>query len=281
MNSPDQPGLTIVIVSYGSAGVLQKCQHDFLAANRFPVIIVDNASPDGSADTLARAYPHARVLRLPRNEGFGRAANMGLRAANTPWAFLLNPDLEVTADAVQAMLEFAVRQEGRSCLFGPAVTRRDHLQQGAIARQWLSGSALLFRLADFNEIGLFDEQIFLYAEDDDLCRRVRDSGRPLLLNSDVYMHHLRKQSSGPNPRIDALRNWHRGWSMMYCLHKHGDLSGALAARRLWFRYWSKGFFSPRPETRRQNLERAAGMHAFLRGEPAFMSDGRARGTDKL
>lgn len=279
--SPAAPLLTIVIVSYGSAAVLQKCQHAFLTANSFPVIIVDNASPDGSADTLAQLYPHAKLMRLARNEGFGRAANIGLRAAQTPWAFLLNPDLIVNTDDVQAMLDFARQQDSRHCLFGPAVTEKDFLKQGAISRQWLSGAALLFRRADFEKLGFFDENIFLYGEDDDLCRRVWESGHPLLLNSNLHMHHLRKQSSGSNPKIETLRNWHRGWSTIYFMRKHGDLRSTWAACRLWLRYWSKGALSFKPSTRRQNLERAAGMLACIRGEAAFLSDGRARGTDRL
>lgn len=273
--------LTIVIVSYNSAGALQKCQHEFLASQRFPVIIVDNASRDGSADTLAKNYPHAQLIRLPRNEGYGRAANRGLEAVKTPYAFLLNPDLEITADMAEAMLGFARRNDGKACLFAPAVAERQYLRQGALERSWVSGAAMLFRMADFREIGFFDEEIFLYSEDSDLCRRIVDSGRHILLNSDIFIRHLQKQSSAPNPKLDALRNWHRGWALMYLLHKHGDVSGWFAPRRIWFWYWLKGKFARTAKNRARHAQRAAGMLAYLRGEKAFLPDGRAQGTDRI
>lgn len=273
--------LTIVIVSYNSAGALQKCQHEFLASNRFPVIIVDNASRDDSADVLERNYPHAQLLRMERNEGYGRAANRGLHAVQTPYAFLLNPDLEMTLAAAEAMLEFARHHDNEACLFAPAVAARRYLKQGAIAQEWVSGAAMLFRMADFRELGFFDEQIFLYAEDDDLCRRIVDSGRRILLNSDLYVRHLQKQSSAPNPKLDALRNWHRGWSLMYLKHKHGDLAGWFAPRRIWYWYWLKGKFGRSAAVRQRHAQRAAGMLAYLRGEKAFMADGRAQGTDRI
>lgn len=273
--------LTIVIVSYNSAAALQKCQHEFLSSGRFPVVIVDNASRDGSADLLAARYPQATLVRLPRNEGYGRAANRGLETVQTPYAFLLNPDLEITVDTAERMLRFAQAHDGEACLFAPAVSPKSHLQQGALQRQWVSGAAMLFRMADFREIGFFDEAIFLYSEDSDLCRRVIDSGRHILLDSDLFIRHLQKQSSAPNPALDALRNWHRGWSLMYTLHKHGDVSGWLAPRRTWFWYWLKGKFGRTAKTRLKHAQRAEGMLAYLHGEPAFLPDGRAHGTDRL
>ncbi|HEY0663774.1 MAG TPA: glycosyltransferase family 2 protein [Thiobacillaceae bacterium] len=273
--------LTIVIVSYNSAAALQKCQHEFLSSGRFPVVIVDNASRDGSADLLAARYPQATLIRLPRNEGYGRAANRGLEAVQTPYAFLLNPDLEITADTAAQMLRFAQEHDGEACLFAPAVSPKSYLRQGALRREWVSGAAMLFRMADFRELGFFDEAIFLYSEDSDLCRRIVDSGRHILLDSDLLIRHLQKQSSAPNPAIDALRNWHRGWSQMYVPHKHGDSSGWLAPRWTWFRYWLKGKLSGSVKTRTQHAQRAEGMMAFLHGEQAFLPDGRARGTDRL
>ncbi|MFZ5723707.1 MAG: glycosyltransferase family 2 protein [Pseudomonadota bacterium] len=271
--------LTIVIVSFNSADALMKCQDALLAAQRFPVIVVDNASRDGSAERIAERYPHVQVIRLARNEGYGRAANRGLAAVATPYAFLLNPDLLMTTDIVESMLAFAQQHDASLC--APAVKEKDHLRRGAIARDWLSGAAFLFRMADFRETGFFDEQIFLYAEDTDLCRRIVDSGQRMYLNSDVYAEHLRKQSSAPNPKIDALRNWHRGWSTMYCLHKHGDLVGWWAPRRLWLAYWLKGKLGGSAQKRRSNATRAAGMQAYLQGQKAFLPNGIARGTDTL
>lgn len=273
--------LTVVIVCYNSAATLQKCQHELLASQRFPVIIVDNASRDGSADTLAARYPHVQIIRLDRNQGYGRAANRGLRAVTTPYGFLLNPDMITTPDAMQAMLEFAQKHDGEASVFTAAVVSRDFRREGAIPRDWVVGAAMMFRMQDFSELGFFDENLFLFEEDADLSWRVIASGRKMLLNSDLLIRHLEGQSSEPNPKIDALKDWHVGWSRMYFQHKHGLIAGWWPPRRMWLKYQLKALVAVKPASRRRYRARAAGIMAYLRGEKAFLADGRAQGTDKL
>lgn len=273
--------LTIVIVSFNSASTLIQCQSELLASGRFPVIVVDNASSDGSADLLASAFPLIRVMRMERNLGYGRAANRALAEIETPYAFLLNPDLQADVASVRAMLDFAVRQSERASLFAPAVVERDHQRRGAVSREWVIGAALLFKMADFREQGFFDENIFLFSEETDMCRRLISGGQRILLNTDVHIHHLKGQSSRPNPKVDALKNWHRGWSKMYYLHKHGLISGWWAPRRMCLKYALKAVLASSGDKRRQYAARAAGMLAYVRGEKAFLADGRAQRTDRL
>lgn len=273
--------ITLLIVSFNSASTLMRCQGELLASGRFPVIVIDNASTDGSADRIAEAYPAVRVLRMERNLGYGRAANRGLAEVETPYAFLLNPDLEVTAEGVQAMLDFAQAYAAEASLFAPAVVERDHQRCGAVSRQWVIGAALLFRMEAFQEQGFFDENIFLFSEETDLCKRLISAGERILLNTDVHIHHLKGQSALPNPKIDALKNWHRGWSKMYYLHKHGLIAGWWPPRRMCLRYALKAVLASSGDKRRQYAARAAGMLAYVRGEKAFLADGRAQRTDRL
>ncbi len=273
--------LTIVIVSFNSAKTLQACQHDLLASGRFPVLVVDNASRDGSADTLEQAYPQIQVLRMARNEGYGRAANAGLARVTTPYAFLLNPDMQADVASLEAMLQFAQQYDGEGVLFAPAVVEADYRREGVLERDWLIGAALLFKMSAFRQTGFFDPNIFLFSEETDLCRRLRQQGQRLLLNSDLYIHHLLGQSAAPNPKIDALKDWHFGWSKLYYLHKHELVKGRLSMHLLYWRYLLKQLLATRPEKKAMYQARALGMAAYLRGESAFLSDGRGQGTDKL
>lgn len=273
--------LTIVIVSFNSAATLQRCQHELLASGGFPVIVVDNASRDGSADSLERLYPAVQVMRMGQNEGYGRAANRALQEVTTPFAFLLNPDMQADTAGVQAMLDFAQQHQAEASLFAPAVVETDYLQQGAVQRSWLIGAALLFKLDAFKDLGFFDENIFLFSEETDLCQRLLKQGHKILLNTDLYIHHLLGQSALPNPKVDALKDWHFGWSKLYYLHKHGLISGWWAPRWLWLQYRLKAGLATKPVKRNMYRARAAGMQAYLRGEGAFLSNGRGQGTDKL
>lgn len=265
--------LTIIIVSYNSAQTVLRCQSELLASARYPVIVVDNASSDGSADVLEKRFPDIRVMRMPQNLGYGRAANRGLAEVKTPYAFLLNPDLEATVVDVQAMLDFADRHADEASLFAPAVVGKDYQQCGAINREWVIGAAMFFKMADFEKIGLFDENIFLFSEETDLCRRLVVGGHKILLNTDVYLNHLKGQSSTPNPKIDALKNWHRGWSKMYYLHKHGLINEGWASIAIYFRYKIKGMLATSLIKRQRYAFRAKGVHSYLKGASAFMPDG--------
>lgn len=273
--------ITLLIVSFNSASTLIQCQAELLASGRFPVVVIDNASTDGSADRIAKAYPSVRVLRMDRNMGYGRAANRGLAEVETPYAFLLNPDLEVTADGVQSMLDFAQTHASEASLFAPAVVERDARHEGAMSRDWIIGAAMLFKMKNFEDVGFFDESIFLFYEETDLCRRLRQRGQRILLNTDVHMHHLGGQSSCPNSNVEALKNWHRGWSYLYYLRKHGLIQGWWAPRRLYLRYVLKALLARKQVKRDKYLARAAGIRACLSDETAYMTNGLAKLTDQL
>ncbi|MES2908731.1 MAG: glycosyltransferase family 2 protein [Pseudomonadota bacterium] len=266
--------LTIIVVSFNSASMLIECQGELLASGRFPVIVIDNASTDGSADILATRFPQISIMRMDMNLGYGRAANRALAEVHTPYAFLLNPDLQADTENVEAMLGFAQAQAGNGSLFAPAVVAKDHQDCGAVSRDWVIGAALLFKMDAFSEIGFFDENIFLFSEETDLCRRLTTGGHKILLNTNVYIHHLKGQSTRPNPKIDALKNWHRGWSKMYYLHKHGLIRGWWAPRRICMKYLMKAVLATSAEKRQRYAVRAGGMWAYLRGQKAFMADGQ-------
>lgn len=273
--------LSIVIVSFNSASVIDECQHELLASGRFPVIIVDNASTDGSADRLSNAYPAAHVVRMPYNQGYGRAANTGLAEVRTPYAFLLNPDMKVTVSGAEQMLAFACQYHDKAALFAPAVTESDFVRQGAMRRDWLIGAALLFRMDAFSNSDFFDPNIFLFFEETDLCRRLCAANQGLLLNTDIYLHHQLGRSVAPTPKINSLKDWHFGWSRLYFLYKHNCLRGRLAGWRMAAHFLLKAVIATRPVKRALYLNRAKGMIAYMRGEAAFMPDGRARQTDRL
>lgn len=272
--------LTIIIVSFNSASTLIECQSELLTSGHFPVIVVDNASTDGSAEIIAARFPKVNVMRMDTNLGYGRAANRALAEVHTPYAFLLNPDLQADSKSVAEMLDFAVAHSSSGSLFAPAVVERDALRKGAISREWIIGAAMLFKMKDFKGIGFFDENIFLYYEETDLCRRLQQLGKHILLNTDVHMHHLGGQSSLSNPKTEALKNWHRGWSYLFYLRKHGLIKGWWAPRRMYLKYALKAVVARSADKRAQYLARASGVLANVRSVSAFTANGNARCEDK-
>ncbi|KQS85971.1 glycosyl transferase [Methylobacterium sp. Leaf361] len=284
--------LVAIVVAHDSADVLPACLAA-LAGEHVPAIVVDNASRDASASVAEAAG--AQVIRNARNEGYGRANNRGVRAAETAeHVLVVNPDVVLRPGTVDALLDAArtwpdagliaprlVEPDGRfffqaRSLLAPYLTNpagRLALPQGDACAPFLSGACLMMPRALFLDLGGFDENIFLFYEDDDLCRRVADSGRALIHVHRAEALHGRGRSSAPEPGRVFRARWHQAWSRAYVSRKYGlpDPSLAVLGANL-----PKVLLSGLV-LRRAGLERyggsAAGALAFLRGRTALAREG--------
>ncbi len=219
-----------------------------LAREGVPAIVVDNASRDASVAVAEAAG--ARVVRSARNEGYGRANNLGVRAVEgASHVLIVNPDVELQAGAAAALMAAAqewpdagllapriVEPDGRyfyqpRSLLAPYLTnpsgRRD-LPAGDVCAPFLSGACLMVERALFLALGGFDEAIFLFYEDDDLCRRVADAGRALIHVHGAVALHGRGRSSAPERGRVFRSRWHQAWSRAYVSRKYGLPDPSLA-----------------------------------------------------
>jgi N-acetylglucosaminyl-diphospho-decaprenol L-rhamnosyltransferase len=231
--------ITAIVVSFDSAQVLPACL-DALAGEGVSAIVVDNASSDASAEIAAQHG--ARVLRNERNEGYGRANNLGAGAAATPFILIVNPDLEMQPGAVAALLAAAeaypdaaafaprlVEPSGRVFLQPRSLLAPDHLNrarrivlpEGDACLPFLSGACLLLRREVFLALGGFDPAIFLFYEDDDLCHRLREAGHALVHVDGADARHGRGKSSAPSPQRRFTARWHLAWSQYHIARKWG------------------------------------------------------------
>ncbi|MCJ2021991.1 glycosyltransferase family 2 protein [Methylobacterium sp. E-065] len=286
------PRLVAIVVAHDSAEVLPACLAA-LAGQHVPAIVVDNASRDASAAVAEEAG--AQVIRNARNEGYGRANNRGVRAAVTAEHILfVNPDVILRPGAVDALLAAArawpdagllaprlVEPDGRfffqaRSLLAPYLTNpggRRALPQGDACAPFLSGACLLMPRRLFLDLGGFDERIFLFYEDDDLCRRVAEAGRALIHVHAAEALHGRGRSSAPERGRVFRTRWHQAWSRAYVSCKYGlpDPSLGILLTNL-----PKALLSALI-LRRSGLERyggsAAGALAFLRGRTALAREG--------
>jgi glycosyltransferase involved in cell wall biosynthesis len=204
--------VTVIIVTFNSAHCLPALGK---AQAQFPhVIVVDNGSDDNCATQTPAHLPQAQVLALPENLGFGAANNRALAQVQTPFALLLNPDCEITPQAVQQLLHTA-RQWPEAALVAPQLLqptgklevnyRWPHLlwnsrgpaaTEGPACVGFVCGAAMLLRMSAYQG-QFFDEQFFLYYEDDDLCLRFFKAGLPMVVVPSV-------QDNSPNVVIEAI-----------------------------------------------------------------------------
>lgn len=239
------PGVEAIVVSFDSARVLPAC---LAALHRegAAVTVVDNASTDGSA-VLADKLG-ARVIRNALNEGYGRANNVGARAATHPFLLVCNPDAVLDEGALALLLAAAERYPDAAVL-APRIVEPDgrfffqfrsllspylanppgvrRFPEGDCCVPFLSGAVLLIRRDVFLTLGGFDDNIFLFFEDDDLCRRVIDAGHSLVHVHAAIARHQRGGSSAPSLRGQLTARWHIAWSRAYVSRKYGLKSPAL------------------------------------------------------
>jgi GT2 family glycosyltransferase len=268
--------LTVIIVSYNSAEIIGQCQRELLRSNRFRTLIIDNASLNGSADRLREQFPEAEVIALKQNIGYGRAANVGLRNTETPYALLLNPDLKTTAEKIEKLLGLTRNDADNTVIWGPATRRDDFTGDPPQNVKWISGSAMLFDVEKIKRVGLFDENIFLFSEETDLCERTLAAGYAIKLCRDVFFDHLTGQASPPDPAIEYMKWWHFGWSQCYRMTKHGHSTWIRNPRRKQFTYRFRSLISTSRKKRMKWKAKADGAQAFIKGLNAFNKDGNAR-----
>jgi len=273
--------LTIIIVSYNSFFVLSQCMPDLLREPDYPVIIIDNASTDGTPEKIRSAFPKVECVALDLNIGYGRAANIGLSIITSQYALILNPDIQASNALISRLLDKACKYKNHAAIFAPATTKfPEDSSDEIIEKETVLGAALLFDTEQMRPIGYFDENIFLYYEEVDLCKRVLDHGKKVVLCPDVYFPHIKGTSTLPSPAIDRLRQWHVAWSSLYFFRKHGMTTGKRSAWRMVLQYLLKSVVTVTPEKRRKYIARTRGAIAFVFGKQAFDSSGRARASPR-
>ena len=283
--------ITAIVVSYDSAEVLPACL-DALAAEGVPTIIVDNASEDASRSIAAAKG--ARVIANTRNEGYGRGNNIGIAAADTPYVLIVNPDLELRPGAAAALLEAAgrypdagmlapriVEPSGRVFLQPRSLLSPDHLNrsggmvvpEGDACLPFLSGACLLIRRELFVALGGFDPAIFLFYEDDDLCRRMRDAGHALIHVHGAQARHGRGRSTAPSLRRRFKARWHLAWSEGYIARKYGLAEpGPIRTLENFGKAIGYGLLLNR-EKMSAHAGSVAGARAWRRGKTALRHEG--------
>jgi N-acetylglucosaminyl-diphospho-decaprenol L-rhamnosyltransferase len=244
MTAPPLEAVTVVAVTYNSARILPKMLEPLRGLPH--LVIVDNASSDGTPEVAARIAPQATVLRAPRNLGFGRANNLALERVTTPFALLLNPDCVIQPEAIERLVAAAHRYPEAAILapklydapgklglcYRPgafAPQPRELLDPaGDLCSEFLTGAAMLLRMDAMRRVGFFDPWFFLYLEDDDLCLRTRRAGHALVLVNEATVLHGVRQSSAPSAALDFRRAYCLTLSKLYLAKKHLGGGRALA-----------------------------------------------------
>ena len=264
-NSGDhRPDISVLIVCYESKDLVLNTLRGLFEHTRgctFEVLLTD-CSHDGTEQEVAKQFPTVRIFSAPENLGFARGNNFLARHAKGRFLLLLNPDVEIDENAVGELYLCAEQEpaaggwggltylrDGRvdpsSCQSTPNLRRLflgvigfEHWTRGGLSRtetrprevEALSGAFMMLTAKLWQEMGGFDESFFMYAEELDLCYRLRRAGFPLVMTPKSQVIHLVGSGSGRSPkRIAAITR-----AKMHFLRKHrGTVIAALGGIFLW------------------------------------------------
>lgn len=260
---PSDVQLSVIVVSYNTRDLLRECLAS-LDSNH-ELIVVDNASSDGSAAMVKQEFPRVRIVDAGRNMGFGAANNLGMASASGEVILLLNSDARAKPGAIEELLRrFADRDvvacggrleypDGRfqwsAC--GPltlwAVFCEQLYLEKLIGTYWVAssqtievaqvmGACLMMRPRE-----KFDEDFFLYCEDTELCYRLAKHGKILYVPAAEFVHDLGSSSSAR--RWEAIARYNRGKELFFAKTR-GPIAlgicwvlnriGALLRLAVWF-----------------------------------------------
>lgn len=251
--------LTITICSWNTVEDLRACLASLVAAQHeahFEVVVVDNASSDGSPDMVEAEFPQFRLLRQTKNLGFTGGHNLAIAERKGRNVALLNSDTVVHQGAIQRITEF-MAAEPAAGIVGPKLLNPDGSLQFSCRRfpnpvaaafrntflgrlfpnnrftrdylmtdwthdgprevDWVSGAALFLRKEVVDKIGVLDDSLFMYCEDVDICKRAWNAGFKVMYLPDAVITHAIGRSTDKVANKMIVR-FHRSMFRYYLKH---------------------------------------------------------------
>lgn len=256
--------LSIIIVSFNTRDVLLDCLesvYDKTEGISYEIIVVDNASSDGTTVSVSGRFPGVRLICNGENRGFSAANNQGIGISSGRWVALLNPDTCLIENSflkihnyLQEHPEFSIlgpgiiNESGQQSptrlwedtpqdaawkilgLYNPSneLQRMGDMQEALV----ISGCCFVIRRELFEEIGLLDENYFLYNEEDDFCRRARQHGKRICFFPETSIQHLHgKSTHQPEHRERVIVETYK--SNLYFYSKHYSCAWNIILRSLY------------------------------------------------
>jgi GT2 family glycosyltransferase len=212
--------LSIIIVNWNTRDLLAQCLEsicDTISNLAFEIIVVDNASTDGSQEMIRQRFPQVRLIENDQNVGFARANNQALIISQGRYFLLLNSDTIVLPHALEKMVQFADAHSDAGIIgcrlfnsdsslqaswasfptfwsevLGRNFRARRLVEEEPLAYEvdWVGGACMLVRPAAISEVGLLDESFFMYSEETDWCFRMRRHGWKVYYLASAEVIHL-------------------------------------------------------------------------------------------
>jgi GT2 family glycosyltransferase len=239
-----EPRVAVVIVNYNTREHLRACLESVRPEDPVDLIVVDNASTDGSQEMVREHFSEVSLLANEDNPGFGAAANQGVRASSAPFALILNSDTRLESGALGVFADY-LESHPRAAVVGPHLVFPDLRHQPStyprltpfntlvlntylldVVRMipglrnryasiwsptppgpvaWVKGAAMAVRRTAFDEVSGFDEEYFMYSEEVDLCHRLETAGWEIHFTPGTRVIHVEGASTSTRHEEMSVR----------------------------------------------------------------------------
>ena len=213
--------LTVVIVTFKSDEIILNCLKSI--PQEIPVIVVENSNDNDFKKKIENSFKNLNCILTGENKGYASANNMGLKLVKTKYALVLNPDALLDKNAIINFLKTAESLK-EFWLIGPGNDQMINInfkEDNIKEVDNLKGFAIFFNMSKFND-KYFDENFFLFFEEIDLCRRVKNFNGKIYLDKRILVNHLGGSSVNRKKsfELEKNRNWHWMWSTFYYHKKY-------------------------------------------------------------
>jgi GT2 family glycosyltransferase len=261
-----QMDVSIIIVNWNTRDILRdslRSIHDQTAKGCYEIIVVDNASSDGSAAMIRHEFPDVRLIANDTNRGYGAAANQGIKIAAGRYVLILNSDIIICDGAVDKTVKYADTHQNAAivtcqvwqssnevqmtCFRFPSVLSAIFSVTGLskvfkynrfFGREWMlwwgrnseqevdvaSGMFLLVRREAMDKVGIMDETFFMYYEETDWCRRFADAGWKILFWPGAKVLHIHGGSQSSQQKAAEMFALQRKSMLLYFRKHHSGLA---------------------------------------------------------
>ena len=221
-----EKNITFVIVCFKSSDIIEKCIQSI--NSNIKIIIVENSDNIVFKKYLENKFSNVEVIIAKQNLGYGKGNNFGISKVKTRYAFILNPDTileknclsELSKAQINLKDDFTILAPNLLNNYGNFSSQKNNLQNEILEVDYVKGFAILINLKKINFDQIFDENFFLFLEEIDLCKRIKNSGGKIFVALNSRIQHSGKQSSEYSLNIELCRNWHWMWSLFYYNYKH-------------------------------------------------------------
>ena len=231
--SISKQNLTAIIVSFKSHHVIEQCINSI--DQQIKIIVIDNTNDEEFKEYLESKFLNLKCILSTKNLGMGTANNLGIKNTNTDYALILNPDVVLESNAIHEIINASanIKEFG---LIAPICSNQRYPNYN-LGKKYKFNSKLPFevmsvdgyamllnlkKLKQLNNFSFFDENIFLYLENDDLCAMLKKNDKKIFVIPTSKINHLGGKAVDPKyeKQIELSRNWHWMWSKFYFNKKH-------------------------------------------------------------